>query len=393
MDVDALRGFALLAIVVLHCIEHYNLYWQPEWQPEWLNQLDGMAVSAAWFFMAGKAYATFSLLFGFSFYIQLRNARRRGEDFRGRFAWRLLMLACIAQLHALFYNGDILVFYAVCGLILIPAASWSNRTVIIVATFLLVQPIDWIHMLTAQIDPGYIDLNSRFARFASRAEQVAMHGNLVETLADNIGNGQLYSNFWQFEAGRITQAPGLFLLGMWLGRKEYFVKSQASERFWRRVLVWSVVAFFPLYYLKTLVIPQLTHPTWVCHYGIATGLPLNFVMMGGMVALFMSLWFRKEDRGYAFQRLTVNYGRMSLTNYVTQSIIGVSLFYNYGGGLYQYCGATLSTLIAIGIVGIQIVWSNYWIHTYNQGPLEWIWKKLTWIGSDRDREIAPRPSI
>ncbi len=377
--VDALRGFALIAIVLLHSIEHYNLFAEITWEPEWLKSLDSDVITTAWFLLAGKAYATFSLLFGFSFFIQMRNARRRGSDFRLRFAWRMLLLACFAQLHALFYNGDILLFYAVCGLILIPASSWKNRTVLIVALVLLLQPIDWIHMLTALLNPDYIDTNSRFAAFAAQAEQVGMHGNIWQTLADNIGNGQLYSNFWQVEAGRICQTPALFLIGMWLGRTEMFIRSERSIRFWKRLLAVSVVLFIPFYYLKDLIGPTLTHITWQSHWGIAMGLPSNFLLMAALVSLFTLCWFNAENRGYKFQRLPIAFGRMSLTNYITQSIIGVFIFYNFGLGLYRLTGATLSLLIGLGICALLTIFSRLWLRTHRQGPLEYLWKKLTWI--------------
>lgn len=119
--VDALRGFALLAIVLIHNLEHYNLYFIPEFLPDWLKTMDKYIWDTVFFLFAGKAYATFSLLFGFSFYIQFRNAQKRGIDFRGRFVWRLFLLFLFAQLHALFYNGDILLLYSVVGLVLIPA--------------------------------------------------------------------------------------------------------------------------------------------------------------------------------------------------------------------------------------------------------------------------------
>ncbi len=378
--VDALRGFALMAIVLLHSMEHYNLFHTPEWQPHWLDTLDSYITDTVWFFLAGKAYATFSLLFGFSFYIQMRNARRLGHDFRLRFAWRLLLLAGFAQLHALFYNGDILLFYAVCGLILIPASSWSNRTVLIVAGVLLLQPIDWIHMIISHFDPTYIDTNSRFAQFAASAEQVAAHGNLWQTLANNITTGQLYSNFWQVEAGRICQTPGLFLLGMWLGRKELFVRSDRSVRFWQRTLMAALVVFGPLYLLRELVSPQLTDTTWISHWGIAVGLPINFVMMAILVSMFILCWFGSQDgRGFRWQKVSVNFGRMSLTNYITQSIIGVTLFYNFGLGLYRYCGGTLSMLIGIAIITVLVTWNRLWLSTHRQGPLEYVWKRLTWL--------------
>lgn len=377
--VDALRGFALIAIVLLHSIEHYNLFAEITWEPEWLKSLDSDVITTVWFFLAGKAYATFSLLFGFSFFIQMRNARRRGLDFRLRFAWRMLLLACFAQLHALFYNGDILLFYAVCGLILIPASSWTNRTVLTVAFVLLLQPIDWIHMLTAWLNPDYVDTNSRFAAFAAQAEQVGMHGNLWQTLADNIGNGQLYSNFWQVEAGRICQTPALFLIGMWLGRTEMFIRSERSIRFWKRLLAVSVALFIPFYYLKELIAPTLTNVTWQCHWGIAMGLPSNFLLMAALVSLFVLCWFGARNHGYKFQRLPIAFGRMSLTNYITQSVIGVFIFYNFGLGLYRLTGATLSLLIGLGISALLAVLSRLWLRNHRQGPLEYLWKKLTWI--------------
>ncbi|MFA6832530.1 MAG: DUF418 domain-containing protein, partial [Bacteroidaceae bacterium] len=71
--------------------------------------------------------------------------------------------------------------------------------------------------------------------------------------------------------------------------------------------------------------------------------------------------------------------RMSLTNYITQSIIGVYVFYGFGLGLYKYTGATACLLIAIAIFSIQWIITNYWRKNHKHGPLEWVWKKLTWI--------------
>ena len=382
--VDALRGFALIAIVLLHSIEHYNLFTTIEWEPMWLRTIDEWVISVMWFLFAGKAYATFSLLFGFSFYIQMRNARRRGSDFRLRFAWRMLLLACFAQLHALFYNGDILLFYSVCGLILIPASSWKNRTLLIVAFILLLQPVDWIHMIVAAIDPSYVDTSSRFAAFGAQAEAIGMHGNFWKTIADNIGNGQLYSNLWQIEAGRICQTPALFLIGMWLGRTEMFIRSERSIRFWKRLLVVSLLLFIPFYCLKAFIAPSLSHITWQSHWGIAMGLPSNFLTMTALVAIFVLCWFAANDRGYRFQRLSIAFGRMSLTNYITQSIIGVTVFYNFGLGLYRLTGATLSLLLGVGIVVLLTFLSRWWLRTHRQGPLEYLWKKLTWISFRRE---------
>lgn len=381
--VDALRGFALLAIVLLHNLEHYNIFSDGLSQPHWLALLDRYVTDAVYFLFAGKAYATFSLLFGFSFYIQMRNARERGCDFRARFAWRMLVLVGFSQLHALFYNGDILLLYAVCGLVLIPASSWSNRTVLVVAAVLMLQPYCWGKIVYALLNPGYVDTNSLFVRYAASAEQVGRHGDFVATLANNIWNGQLYSNFWQVEAGRLFQTPALFLLGMWAGRKNLFVMTVVNARFWRNALIAGASACVPLYLLKTLVPPLISNVTVLSYYGIAVPMLYNFAFMTVLVSAFVMLWFRKGGFGYAVQRLVIPYGRMSLTNYIGQSVIGVAVYYNWGLGLYNSVGGAGSVAIGLAIFGVQLLFSRYWLSGHAQGPLEYLWKRATWIGSSR----------
>ncbi|MDE6490448.1 MAG: DUF418 domain-containing protein [Muribaculaceae bacterium] len=386
--VDALRGFALLAIVLLHNLEHYNIFADSLSQPQWLTALDRYVTDTVYFLFAGKAYATFSLLFGFSFYIQMRNARARGSDFRARFAWRMVVLVAFSQLHALFYNGDILLLYAVCGLVLIPASSWSDRTVLAVAAVLMLQPYCWGKIVYALFNPEYVDTNSLFVKYAASAEQVGRHGTLLEALANNIWNGQLYSNFWQVEAGRLFQTPSLFLLGMWAGRKELFVKSSASARFWRRAFVAGLLACVPLYLLKTLVPPMIGNITVLSYYGIAVPMLYNFAFMTVLVSAFVMLWFRRDDCGYALQRVVVPYGRMSLTNYIGQSVIGVAVYYNWGLGLYNSVGGAGSVAIGLAIFCVQLMFSRYWLSRHSQGPLERLWKRATWCGSARSVAAA-----
>lgn len=376
--VDALRGFALLAIVLLHNLEHYNIFYGSEPRAEWLQQLDTMTTEIIYFLFAGKAYATFSLLFGFSFFIQMRNARRRGDDFRMRFAWRMLLLVGFSQLHALFYNGDILLLYAVCGLILIPASSWSNRTVLWVATLLMLQPLCWAKIGYALLNPDYIDTNSEFIKFAASAEEVGRNGNLWQTLANNIWNGQLYSNFWQVEAGRLFQTPALFLYGMWLGRKSLFEKSDASKAFWRKAAIWAIAACIPLYLLKTFVPAHISNITILSYYGIAIPMLYNFAFMALLVSAFMLAWFYAGE-GYAAQRFIIPFGRMSLTNYIAQSIIGVTLYYHFGFNLWWRTGAFETLLIGFGIFAILLLLSRRRLAAHKQGPLEYLWKKGTWL--------------
>lgn len=376
--VDSLRGFALLAIVLLHNLEHYNLFFFPEWFPEWLKVLDQGVWDTLFFTLAGKAYATFSLLFGFSFYIQFRNARERGGDFRWRFAWRMCLLVLIAQFHALFYNGDILLLYAIVGLTLIPVANLKDRTVFIIATVCLLQPFEWGRIIAVTLNSEWVISGGWWQPYAALASPAMKEGNFWELLINNITVGQLYNNFWQLEAGRVFQSAGLFMYGMLLGRKNYFVKSETSKRFWKKSVVVAVIAFVPFFLMKTYI------PNMIAHEGIKTSLGIilpslsNFVMMVFYVAGFTLLWFAKD--GYSLQRGMIPYGRMSLTNYVGQSIIGAALYYGYGFGLYQYTGATQTVLIGFTIFFIQLFFSRWWLSKFQQGPLEYLWRQGTWLG-------------
>ena len=274
--VDALRGFALLAIVLLHNLEHYNLFLVPENVPAWLQTID-------------------------------------------KYAWDILFFL-FAQLHALFYNGDILLLYAVVGFALIPVCKLKDKTVFWIALILLLQPYEWGRAIYAMINPDYVVSTGHFMPYAMRAQEATANGNFFEVLCSNISDGQLYSNIWQVENGRLFQTAALFMFGMLLGRRKYLIKSEESVRFWKKMLKGVVLAFIPLYCLKTFVPDLLTNPSVQIPYKIAVPSYANFAFMIILVSIFTLLWFKKE-KGYGWQSLLIPYGRMSLTNYISQSIM------------------------------------------------------------------------
>lgn len=117
--VDALRGFAVMAILLVHNLEHFIFPVYPESSPEWLSILDAGVFNAVFSLFAGKSYAIFALLFGFTFYIQSHNQQLKGKDFGYRFLWRLVLLAGFATLNAAFFPaGDVLLLFVVVGIIL-----------------------------------------------------------------------------------------------------------------------------------------------------------------------------------------------------------------------------------------------------------------------------------
>lgn len=375
--VDALRGFALLAIVLLHNLEHFNLYYFPSGLPQWLKSLDSVLWESSFFLMGGKAFATFALLFGFSFFIQIDNARQRGTDFRGRFAWRMFILILFAQLHTLFYSGDILFLYAFMGLFLIIFAKASNKTIFFVALFLLLQPFEWVRFMYALLEPDFV-IKSWNGPFYNPLIKAMKEGSFLDVMYTNMTVGQLWNNFWQIENGRLFQIPALFMFGLLLGRLRCFVYSLESVKFWKKVLLYAVIVFIPLYCVKTYIPGMIENKTALAQFNIAVASLFNFFFMCILVSSFSLLWFKGGD-GYRFQRFIIPYGRMSLTNYITQSIIGCFVYLNYGLNLYKEAGATVSILIGVATFIVQLIFSTWWLSCHKQGPLEYVWTKLTWI--------------
>lgn len=369
--IDALRGFAIVSIMLLHNIEHFDFYFSPAGLPEWLKAIDKVIWDTLFFLFGGKSYAIFALLFGMTFYIQFHNRELRGEDFRARFAWRLALLLAFGLVNSMFYHGDILSIYAVLGLALIPVARLSNRWVLIIALILLAQPYAWIEFIQALPNPNEKLPNPASWAYFGRANDYFAHGSALQVWSGNLTNGKIGVIRWSWENGRLFQIPALFMLGMLAGRKGLF----KDAVFWRKALVIALLAFIPLYVLKT----------WPEAWGVgeAVSRPLlviitswsNVALMVVLVAIFVQLFY---TRGW----LTVfsPLGRMSLTSYVVQSIIGTSIYYGFGLGMYQYTGASFALAIGVALALLQRQFSVWCLSHHAQGPLEIVWHRLTWIG-------------
>lgn len=233
--VDALRGFAVMAILLVHNLEHFifPVYPDAASQPEWLNILNEGVFSVTFSLFAGKAYAIFALLFGLTFYIQYANQQKKGKDFGYRFLWRLLLLGGFATLNAAFFPaGDVLLLFCVVGIFLFIVRKWSDRAVFILAVFLLLQPVEWYHYVMNLVNPSYSLPDLGVGQMYAEVADYTKEGDFWKFIWGNVTLGQKASLFWAIGAGRFLQTAGLFLLGMLIGRKQLFVTSESTTRFW-----------------------------------------------------------------------------------------------------------------------------------------------------------------
>ncbi len=382
--VDSLRGFAVMAILLVHNLEHFifPVYPDASVQPIWLNILNEGVFSITFSLFAGKAYAIFALLFGFTFYIQFTNQQKQGKDFGYRFIWRLILLVGFATLNAAFFPaGDVLLLFCLVGLVLFIVRKWTNRAVLITALFFLLQPIEWYHYTVSLFNPGHTLPDLGVGKMYAEVAAYTQEGHFWYFIKQNITLGQKASLFWAIGAGRLLQTAGLFLLGLLIGRKQLFISSAKNTRFWVKTLIFASIAFGPLYQLKV----QLTDPALPLILQQTVGVILDmwqkFAFTAILVASFVLL-FQTET----FQRLTRNlrfYGKMSLTNYISQSIAGAILYFPFGLYLAPRCGYALSLVIGILFFLLQIRFCKWWLKNHKQGPLESIWHRLTWLGTGK----------
>lgn len=358
--VDALRGYALMGLFLVHMEEYYELYWANP-HPAWTtNLIFGL-------FM-GKTFSLLALCFGFSFYVMMDGGRRRGQPFAGRFAWRLVLLAGIGFLHSLLYRGDIILVLALVGFLLIPFDHVrSNRALLAAAALCFAQPYLWLWAAGSHAGASWAAQPPLSE--ADPAMKVYLSGGFGDVLKANLTDGQ--ANKWSFfiNTGRCMQVLGLFLVGLILGRIGFFADPARFRRGRAIALVASIGLMTGLYLLRMQTSTVATGPVhWI---DSILGGWQNLAAMATSVLLFILLWQAGADR---LLRLLVPAGRMTLSLYIGQSLLFVPLFYAFGAGLYATIGEERSLLLGICAFVLQVAAARWWFRHFHYGPLEWLWR-------------------
>ena len=377
--IDSLRGFAIMGIMLLHSIEHFNFYVFPnsETQPDWLNSLDSKVWDSLFFMFSGKGYAIFAVLFGFTFSLMMSKQSKKGNDFGYRFLWRMILLAGFALVNGMFFPGEVLMMYAILGLSLFFVRNFKTQWIFIVSVLFLMQPIEWFHYIRFVMDNTYVPPTFGTGKYWNLLKEGQLGDSVIDLITTNTLYGHKASLLWALSVGRIAQTIGLFALGYWLGIKQLFLDSRANTKFWIRVLLISMISFIPLYILKLHIKDIFELKVYMRTIGVVIKMYGNLAFSLTLIASFYLLYKTK-----IFKRIAggLQYcGRMSLTAYVTQSIIGGFVFYGYGLGIGPSVSHTVSFCVGIVLFAFQYQFCKFWIKKFGQGPLEMLWHKLTWI--------------
>lgn len=384
-SVDALRGFALAGVALVHMVEQYIAGPSPEGFMEGVNGLpDQIIQSIIFIFFTGKFFALFSILFGLSFSIQMRSAEEKNISFGWRFIWRAVLLFGIGYVHQLFYRGDILTIYAVLAPFLIPFYRIPTKWILITAGIIFIGVPKFISFLIF----GGESVTGIHSMMDFTNDQVTAYfntiqnGNLLEVFSANATYGMLTKIDFQLSFfGRFYLTFGYFLVGLWLGRINIFKKIEDFAKKIKTTMLWSLAFLmisFGLTFATFATMPQpMDNNTWqfviAMNFMDWINIAMTTLILGGFLLLYRNIKWEKRLLHFA------PYGRMALTNYIMQSIIGTFIFFGWGLGYLGQIRFSFLFLLAIVLISLQTAFSKFWLKYFKYGPLEWLWRCGTYM--------------
>jgi uncharacterized protein len=380
--VDMLRAFALLGIVITHAEMAFLAGPPPAPGFDVFSPIDGIVDTATRLLTTGKFFTVFSFLFGLSFAIQIDRAAKKAVPFAGRFTWRLALLFAIGFVHSAFFSGDILVIYAVVGLMLLPLQKLGTRTLLILGMLFLLNVPSLVvtAVQTYALPPSAAQVPAaevaqrEFMRIAKQQYEIKRSGSLGELVHMNVSQGLKGKAVFQVRTGRVWITLGCFLLGLCAGRAELFRESERTRLFFKRLVAWAgipaLLTTLALLIWPTPITMQTTDLLPVMIFR------LQQVTLSALYLAAATLLFWKKPSGLlatSFAQL----GRMGLTTYLMQSVFGILVFYGVGLGLLGRVGSAACAGIGIGIFIAQLCISRWWMARHTMGPVEWLWRSLT----------------
>lgn len=388
--VDVLRGFALFGILLVNMA----LFGGPVYRVVIATggtpaSLDEWAAWGIRFLAEGKFYSLFSLLFGFGLTIMMTRSQARGVSFVPLYIRRLLVLLAFGLIHAVFFwVGDVLVLYAVLGFPLLLFRNVKPRTLLIwmcimLALVILINGALTGLLLLAQSMPesaGVVAQEFAAQRAAYRAlTQEAIYAYGSGTFAElQMQRLKDLAFMYSIVIFILPSIFAMFLLGLYFGKREIFQNIPAHLTMFKRLLVVGLTvgvagnllfAFGSQY--SSRIEPSLL--TWLATVGQTIGAPLLALAYASAIILLM-----QRARWAKFFSPLAAMGRMALSNYFFQTIVCTTIFYAYGLGLYGQIGEAAGIVLTLVIYFAQIPLSAWWLKHYRFGPLEWLWRSLTY---------------
>ncbi|MGE6260234.1 DUF418 domain-containing protein [Heyndrickxia sporothermodurans] len=369
-SLDILRGISLLGIFLINIISFESpiLYYDPY---EWWKDADNTLFKWIQVFIQSSFYPIFAMLFGYGLIILRERTTEKGIPIYKIGVRRLLVLLVIGVIHAFFiWSGDILINYAVFGLILLPMLNWSGRKLLTIGAILFFVP-SMLFSLFIMI------INILYQSDVSMYSDIVSITNSVETYVSG--------DYWEITRQRLldwymVNGPEnivflilgiipLMMIGAGAAKLKWLQQAHLKRKKWLIIFIISMPIGLFLKALPVLVDANIAYTYIQQTLG---GTILSFAYVSLLILLLTNQRLIKLFKPFAAA------GRMSLTIYLTQSVIGTLIFYSYGLGLYSKLTLGTSMLLAIIIFVIQVIIAEIWFIKFKYGPVEKLWRYFTY---------------
>jgi uncharacterized protein len=381
-SIDILRGLALFGILAANMRGFAGpamTYFTPD--KFWPALHDRLAQAFIFTFVQGKFINIFAFLFGVGFAVQFERARARGGRFGWVFARRMLILIAFGLAHGLLiWFGDILFVYGLAGLFLLFFRKRRDKTLIVWAVIGFMIPV---LLLTAFFIASQLGMKPPAGPKPTPAQLAQLqetfsNGTWTEIARQRASDAVKYN--WGAFPILLWHVGWLFLAGVLAWRRRLLQPPPESLPRYRRVMIWALaigatalITRAVLQWIFNFGMMPTTTPAMIASVLQIIGTP---ALSLGYVCVVLVLCSDPAWRARLHRFAAV--GRMALTNYLLQSIIGTLIFYSYGLGWFGAIGPAWLLPLTVVIYGVQAVASPWWLARFRYGPVEWLWRSLTY---------------
>nr|WP_223251716.1 DUF418 domain-containing protein [Bacillus sp. LLTC93] len=364
--IDSLRGFSLLGILIVNMLNfQYDYDFEKMFDSSMWGQEFGVYVTEILF--QGSFYPIFSFLFGYSFIKLIESTKAQGLNTNAIVIRRGFGLIVLGMLHYIFiWNGDILLYYGACTFFLMMFMGSRVKTTLIwsgVLGALSLVVVPYMMNFVYGNDDLLTDVYAKGAYGDILLSRITIEDDMViVTIIMAIVTITLMP-ILGFLFGTMMVGP-FALLGMVIGKRGHLTEEDRGVAY-RKGWVWVIVVGLALKCATFIDSP------WSEFVMILGG----YVLAIGYIQAFIVFYYSKVAEG--LKRLLAGLGRLSLSNYLAQSIICTTIFYSYGLGLFGQMGSMLGLLLAVGLYTAQLFISYLYLKKWRRGPVEWMMGK--WV--------------
>ena len=379
---DVLRGVALFGVLWVNLLTLFRIslfehlvtfHTHPGLVNEWIDLV------TAWL-IEFKAFTVFSFLFGVGIGIQTERTTLRGTRTSRFLLRRFAILLVIGIVHMfLIWNGDILCLYAICGVLIIPVLRLPTWPLVCLG-------VAAIAVNFAPVCDAFLPSEKVMRAHAAYSTPIYANGSFTEIL--DLRWKETWSLMIPLLSNALPRTFGLMLLGIATWRAE-ILKRPAGHR-----------QFLGIFFLGATSVGALATSLifWSAITGKALAVPsvlteaLSYVPLALGLASGLILWLSYVPTGRLIDLLAAA-GRMALTNYLVQSIVFSLIFYGYGLQFFGKLSPTPAAIIGAVVFTVQLLISFTWLRACHFGPVEWLWRSLTYGSWQEMRRTACKISL